>query len=1121
MYITLYFIVTRLPDSLRAVRDHFLALDPTDQEMTPFPTVEPFVRPIIFCRISSSPSPPHCPQMLQHVTKSGGGGGSGGSGSGGSRVGAVQRGGSGSGQGEVVAVARGNSSSIGARPLLPSSFMSGLLSVGRLGVVFAARMSFGRVTVLVRHAGQLLRSGVDIFALDYDAILAAMYALSVSAEGDCYLCVPPDLGVEAAALGASESALPGKVPAEALHTFTLDSGDSRSFFRDSTTLTPHSAPIPARLADPLGGPFLARSCTVLPCLAVPSNSLSGLHLPSFSTNLVSTAALQDAVVTTTTLRGLCLPSRPRLPRPTFLASRGGSAPLLTPPRFLRRLLPCRLSTWACGPSPFRLLLRELFREDLPVQRLHYDRGGEFSSDLLRDFCRGEGILLLFTLPASPQKNGVAEHHIGLVMEVARTSMIHAAAPHFLWPFASVFRVWGSRAFVRDTSADKPFSRTILCVFLGFPPDASGWQFYHPTSRRVLPSQDVTFDKSVPFYCLFPFRSAPLPPPPLFLAPCPPPVDPLPPKGPAPSGVSQVDPLPGIVLVKVAIDSDVARDTASGGAASGGAEPASAEPVGAEPAGAEPGGAELKGAERGGPEPEVTEPGGADPWSTTSSGGPAGASPRLSPRPEPLSLQLLREWFAQITRLWSGADGAGDSAAGGTGAGGARATSLGDAGATSLGGARFPAGAGGTGGAVAVGPGGARTRETGAAGAGGVGGAGAGGAGAGDPGAGGAGAGGAGAGDPGARGAGAGGTGAGRAGAGGTKAVDPGARAAGVGGAGAGGTGAGGTMQRLQSPPPCQSQPQLQTDSFTERHELESRLASPVRAVRTSRRVPRPRPPPVPGTHVMALRPSSIPLRVPLPPPPESSLPTIPDPDSDLAHAASPTVSRLLATVGGECALGTDVLEDRQEDFECLAAASGGLTERRELASRPVSPIRTARRVPRSRPPPVPGTHAMTLRPSFVPLRVPLPAPRESSLPEVPDQESDRARAASPTISCLLATAVTDPSFESAAASALVFELLDFSATCRLDYATALVAKSASTSPPSVGSECALGTDVLEDRQEDFECLAAAVPHLTSMPLAPEGDPDAPDIPTPRSYAEAITGPYSSQWPAAMDAEMAS
>ncbi|CAI7884824.1 unnamed protein product, partial [Closterium sp. NIES-54] len=203
------------------------------------------------------------------------------------------------------------------------------------------------------------------------------------------------------------------------------------------------------------------------------------------------------------------------------------------------------------------------------------------------------------------------------------------------------------------------------------------------------------------------------------------------------------------------------------------------------------------------------------------------------------------------------------------------------------------------------------------------------------------------------------------------------------------------------------------------------------------------------------------------------------------------------------------------------AQSGGLTERREPASRPVSPVRTTRCIPRSRPPPVPGTHAMTLHPSSVPLRVPLPAPLDSFLHEVLDPESDHAHAASPTVSRLLATAVTDPSFESAAASALVAELLDFAAACRLDYASALVAESVSASPPSIGGECALGTDVLEDRQEDFESLAAAVTRFASMLLAPEGDPDAPDIPTPRSYAEAITGPYSSQWQAAMDAEMAS
>ncbi|CAI7892283.1 unnamed protein product [Closterium sp. NIES-54] len=135
---------------------------------------------------------------------------------------------------------------------------------------------------------------------------------------------------------------------------------------------------------------------------------------------------------------------------------------------------------------------------------------------------------------------------------------------------------------------------------------------------------------------------------------------------------------------------------------------------------------------------------------------------------------------------------------------------------------------------------------------------------------------------------------------------------------------------------------------------------------------------------------------------------------------------------------------------------------------------------------------MTLRPSTDPQRVPLPSPPASSLPDGPDPESVSLRAASPTVTRFLATAVTDPLFESTAASAL--------------------SASVSIYPPSVGGECALVTDVLEDRQEEFECFAAAVPHLVSMLLAPEGDPDAPDILTPRSYAEAIEGTYVDEVP---------
>ncbi|CAI7756784.1 unnamed protein product, partial [Closterium sp. NIES-53] len=436
----------------------------------------------------------------------------------------------------------------------------------------------------------------------------------------------------------------------------------------------------------------------------------------------------------------------------------------------------------------------------PVLRLHSDRGGEFSSALLGAFCCAQGIRQTFTLPASPQKNGIAERRIGMVMDVARTSMIHAAAPHFLWPFAvqyaahqlnlqprvslpetsptllwtgkvgdaSSFRVWGSRAFVRDLSADKLSPRAVPCVFLGFPPDAPGWQFYHPTSRRVLSSQDVTFDESVPYYRLFPYRTASLPPPPLFLVPGSPPVEPLPPQGPAPSGVSQVD---AVEPVEVAVDSGAATGAepagvGSGGAGSRGAETEGAEPGGAATGGAEPGGAETGGAEPWGAATRGTEPGGAELGGTEPGGAGSArvASCGASPRREVLSPRELREWFA---RRWSRATRAGGTPAT-TGSGG---TGPGGAGAAGPGGTAEAAGVGPPGGSAGV------SNGTGATGSAGPAAAGATGVGA----AGGVGAGGFADAGP-SEGAGAGAAGAGGATGAGAPAGSPGAVPAGSGGA---------------------------------------------------------------------------------------------------------------------------------------------------------------------------------------------------------------------------------------------------------------------------------------------------------------------------------------------------
>ncbi|CAI7751161.1 unnamed protein product, partial [Closterium sp. NIES-53] len=236
----------------------------------------------------------------------GSGGGGGGGGSGGAGRGSTQRSGSGGGQRQQQQRSRETLSPQQLRECYAGRQRGGstgpctyVLRTGdrageQCGGLHSTQRCFGRLTDAWRHqfldATEIPRWG------DLD-------------EGDCYLCLPPDPGGEAAALGAceaaalgasasadpgaGESALSGTASAQVFHTFTLDSSASRSFFRDCTTLTSLRRPVAVSLADPSGGPVLASFSTVLPCPAAPSGTLSGLYLPSFSTNLVSGADLQD------------------------------------------------------------------------------------------------------------------------------------------------------------------------------------------------------------------------------------------------------------------------------------------------------------------------------------------------------------------------------------------------------------------------------------------------------------------------------------------------------------------------------------------------------------------------------------------------------------------------------------------------------------------------------------------------------------------------------------------------------------------------------------------------------------------------------------------------------------
>ncbi|CAI7830761.1 unnamed protein product [Closterium sp. NIES-53] len=630
-----------------------------------------------------------------------------------------------------------------------------------------------------------------------------------------------------------------------------------------------------------------------------------------------------------------------------------------------------------------------------------------------------------------------------------------------------------------------------------------------------------------------------------LASLPPPVDPLPPQGPSPSGVSLEDPTPLVEplvissdtsgpteggdpaaddtattrrsprletppgfpprpsstpLQPVAVDTGAARGGDNGGEDAGGAGPGGAETGGAGPGGAETGDEGSGGADSGG----AASPGG---------GGAVGA-PTAGPGVG--QQQQLREGVVRRGRSSAGAwsftapRAAGPGGAGAAGVGGAGTASTGGSGAGGTGGGAGAGagGTGGTGGAGAAGPGDARTRGTGATGAGGAAGAGGAGGATGAAGTGGAG------GTAGFGGTGAGGTistgGAGAAGPGGARTRGAGAAGAGgvagAGGAGgatgAAGTGGAGGTARARGAGDGGTRGTRGAGAAgtggaagiggaggaTEAAGARGAGAAGVEGVGAAD-----------GMGTALCRPFFYPqLQLSLPPP--DSVQRQPQllPGSPLP---APTPH-------------TEVTEP--------------LTERREPETHASTPVH-ARRVTHSRPPAVPGTDVMTLRPSSVPQRFPLPSPPTSSLPDGPPPASDLARAASPTITRLLATVVTDPDldstdafalvrkrsnwvpcllrsdFEFTAAFALVTELVDFGARSRLDKVASLVTESKSGCPPFVGGEPALSSDVLEDRQFELECLAATLPRFASMLLCLEGDPDAVDIPTPRSYAKAIVG----------------
>ena len=180
----------------------------------------------------------------------------------------------------------------------------------------------------------------------------------------------------------------------------------------------------------------------------------------------------------------------------------------------------------------------------PVLRIHSDGGGEFLNSELLSYYTSQGITHTYTLPNSPQQNGIAEARNKRLTQMARCLLIHANAPLHFWGYAvqhacsiinhlptailptmtpfeawtgqkpdiKHLKIWGCTAHVLLSSSQfratggKLAPISTRCMYLGSNSNSSGYLFHDPSSpthHKEIRSGDVSFDEAVPFFSAAP------------------------------------------------------------------------------------------------------------------------------------------------------------------------------------------------------------------------------------------------------------------------------------------------------------------------------------------------------------------------------------------------------------------------------------------------------------------------------------------------------------------------------------------------------------------------------------------------------------------------------------------
>ncbi|GJU98450.1 retrovirus-related pol polyprotein from transposon TNT 1-94 [Tanacetum coccineum] len=163
-----------------------------------------------------------------------------------------------------------------------------------------------------------------------------------------------------------------------------------------------------------------------------------------------------------------------------------------------------------------------------VRYLRTDNGTEFVNKTLTEFCESVGITHNTSVPRTPQQNDVVERWNRTLMEVARTMLIFAKAPMFLWaeavatacytlnrslvhtlhgktyyellkgkkPEVKCFWVFGSLCYPTNDYDDlgKLKAKADIGIFVGYAPTKKAYRIYNKRTCKIQETVHVMFDE---------------------------------------------------------------------------------------------------------------------------------------------------------------------------------------------------------------------------------------------------------------------------------------------------------------------------------------------------------------------------------------------------------------------------------------------------------------------------------------------------------------------------------------------------------------------------------------------------------------------------------------------------